>query len=291
MMEVMRLPSLSFLALVLAFASPVIADAKPKWQELPLPPAMPKAATEGRVDVGGASIYYAIYGKGDPVILLHGGLGNSDHFSLQVPALADKFQVIVIDSRGQGRSTLTRARLSYHAMAGDVLAVMDKLELAKAALVGWSDGGEIALDLAIHHPERVSKLFVFGANYDSKGSKPRGGPSAQTFNAYAAKCRADYQKLSKTPRAYAALVDAMLRVWRSPISFTKDQLRGITAPTMVALGDHDEIILLDQIKEMSTLIPNAQLTVFTDTSHFALWQDPTAFNKALVDFLSPPGKP
>ncbi len=282
--------SLLFLAFVL-LAFPELAHAKPKWQELPLPPAMPPPVTQGRVETDGASIYYAIYGEGEPVILLHGGLGNSDHFSNQVPALSDRFQVIVIDSRGQGRSTLTRAKLSYHTMANDVLAVMDKLEIAKAALVGWSDGGEISLDLAIHHPERVAKLFIFGANYDAKGSKPRGGPPAQTFNAYMAKCRADYQRLSKTPRSFDAVIDAMLPVWRSPTSFTKEQLRGITAPTMVALGDHDEIILLDQIKEMSTLIPNGQLTVFSDASHFALWQDPAAFNKAVVEFLAPPRKP
>ena len=281
----MRAQLLLLLALPLALASSV-AHAKPRWQELPLPlPALPAATSTGRVDVAGASLYYAIYGKGDPVILLHGGLGNADHFAHQIPVLAGKFQVIAIDSRGQGRSTLSKAKLSYRGMADDVLAVMDKLELPKAAIVGWSDGGEIGLYLAIHHPERVAKLFIVGANYDSKGSKPRKGPSAPTFTAYAAKCRADYLKLSRTPRAYPALVDAMLPVWRSPLGFTRQQLQSITAPTLVADGDHDEIIELDQVKEMATLIPNAKLVVFPDTSHFVMWQDPASFNKALVEFL------
>jgi pimeloyl-ACP methyl ester carboxylesterase len=265
---------------------PAIAFAKPRWQELPLPPAMPAAADHGTVDVAGAQIYYAIYGKGDPVILLHGGLGNGDHWSNQVPALAEHFQVIAIDSRGQGRSTRTRARVTYETMANDVVAVMDKLELAHAALVGWSDGGEIALKIAIEHPDRVSKLFVFGANYNSDGSKPRSGRPSDTFTAYAAKCRADYAKLSKTPKAFDDLVDWMLPVWRTPMGFTKDQLRSIKAPTLVADGDHDEVIVLDQIKEMAKLIPNAQLAVFHDASHFALWQDPDDFNKTLLDFLS-----
>lgn len=265
---------------------PAIAFAKPRWQELPLPPAMPAAADHGTVDVAGAQIYYAIYGKGDPVILLHGGLGNGDHWSNQVPALAEHFQVIAIDSRGQGRSTRTRARVTYETMANDVVAVMDKLELAHAAVVGWSDGGEIALKIAIEHPDRVSKLFVFGANYNSDGSKPRSGRPSDTFTAYAAKCRADYAKLSKTPKAFDDLVDWMLPVWRTPMGFTKDQLRSIKAPTLVADGDHDEVIVLDQIKEMAKLIPNAQLAVFHDASHFALWQDPDDFNKTLLDFLS-----
>jgi pimeloyl-ACP methyl ester carboxylesterase len=247
---------------------------------------MPAAADHGTVDVAGAQIYYAIYGKGDPVILLHGGLGNGDHWSNQVPALAKHFQVIAIDSRGQGRSTRTRARVTYETMANDVVAVMDKLELAHAAVVGWSDGGEIALKIAIEHPDRVSKLFVFGANYNSDGSKPRSGRPSDTFTAYAAKCRADYAKLSKTPKAFDDLVDWMLPVWRTPMGFTKDQLRSIKAPTLVADGDHDEVIVLDQIKEMAKLIPNAQLAVFHDASHFALWQDPDDFNKTLLDFLS-----
>ena len=276
------------IAILLALVgSAAAAPAKPRWQQLPLPPTMPKAASTGRVDVTGASIYYATYGQGDPVILLHGGLGNSDHWSNQVPELAKSFQVIAIDSRGQGRSTRTHAKVSYDIMAGDVIAVMDHLKLERASLVGWSDGGEIALKLAINHPERVTKLFVFGANYDANGSKPRSVQPA-TFIAYAQKCRADYIRMSKTPRGWDDLIDWLLPIWQNPMGFTKDQLKAIKAPTLVADGDHDEVIVLDQIVEMSKLIPNAKLQVFADTSHFALWQDPEDFNKALLDFLSSP---
>jgi pimeloyl-ACP methyl ester carboxylesterase len=273
--------------LLLALLS-ATADAKPRWQELPLPPAMPEAAAHGTVEVGGAHIYYARYGKpdGDPVVLLHGGLGNGDHWSNQVLALSQKFRIYVIDSRGQGRSTRTKAAVTYDIMAGDVLAVMDHEKLDKASLVGWSDGGEIAMKIAIVHPERVAKLFIFGVNYDSNGSKPRGGPPAATFSAYASKCRADYVKLSATPKAWDSLVDWLLPIWRNPMGFTKDQLRSIQAPTLVADGDHDEVIVLAQVEEMAKLIPHAQLKIFTDASHFALWQDPKAFDDVLVEFLS-----
>jgi pimeloyl-ACP methyl ester carboxylesterase len=275
------------IAILLLLAVAADAAPKPRWQQLPLPPAMPKPSSTGRLEVTGASIYYAIYGQGDPVILLHGGLGNSDHWSNQVPELAKSFQVIAIDSRGQGRSTRTRAKVSYDIMAGDVIAVMDHLKLERASLVGWSDGGEIALKLAISHPERVAKLFVFGANYDVNGSKPRSVQPA-TFTAYAQKCRADYVRMSRTPRAWDDLVDWLLPIWQNPMGFTKDQLKAIKAPTLVADGDHDEVIVLDQIVEMSKLIPNAKLQIFADTSHFALWQDPQDFNKVLLDFLSSP---
>lgn len=255
---------------------------------VPLPPAMPAAATTSALSIDGASIYYATYGEhttAPPVILLHGGLGNSDHWANQVPALVDaKHEVIAIDSRGQGRSTRSATKPSYDAMASDVLAVMDKLAIKQAALVGWSDGGEIALKIAINHPERVAKLFVFGSNYNSEGSKRRNGPNP-TFGAYAQKCRADYQKMSKTPKQFDELTDWLLPIWRNPMGFTKDQLKSIQAPALIADGDHDEVIVLSQVEEMAKLIPHAQLAVFKDASHFALWQDPTSFNKALVEFL------
>lgn len=280
------------LALVMLVASVVAAAPKPKarWETLPLPPEMPKATSTGTVEVKGAQIYYATYGveTGEPVVLLHGGLGNSDHFAFQMPALVDKFRVIVVDSRGQGRSTLSKAKLSYHAMADDVIAVLDKLAIEKAALVGWSDGGEIALDLAIHQPARVTKLFVVGANYDANGSKPRGGSSSATFQAYAAKCKADHAKLSSKPRSYDAVIDALLPVWRNPAGFTKAQLKAISVPAAITLGDHDEIIVLDQVKEMGKLIPKGTSIVFENASHFVMWQDPESFNRALVAFLTAP---
>ena len=279
-----------FLFVMLAVgASPALAEKKPvpRWETLPMPPTMPVAASTGYVDVADAKIFYAIYGKGTtPVILLHGGLGNADHFGFQVPALVENYKVIAIDSRGQGRSTIAaKTKLSYHLMAGDVLAVMDKLEIDAAAVVGWSDGGAIALDLAVNHPKRVSKLFVFGTNYHADGSKPRRGPAAKTFNAYAVKCKSDFMKLSKTGSSYETTVNALLPIWRSAGGFTKDQMRSIKAPALIADGDHDEIIFLDHIKEMALLIPNAKLVVFENASHFALWQDPDAFNKAIVEFL------
>lgn len=260
---------------------------KPRWQTLPKPPVMPKADDEGTVAIAGARIFYAVYGKGDPVVLLHGGLGNSAHFAFQVPALLDKFQVIAIDSRAQGRSTKGTAAITYDQMARDVIAVLDKLAIKRASVVGWSDGGEVALKLGIGFPDRVDRLFVFGANYDANGSKPRGGPST-TFSAYATKCRSDYERLSKADLPYHALVGALLPLWRNPTGITKEQLRGIKAPVMMADGDHDEVIELDQIEEMSKLIPNAQLKVFDDASHFALWQDPESFNQAMLAFLTAP---
>lgn len=270
-----------------SWATATARPAKPRWQTLPAPPPMPKADAEGSVEVTGARIFYAVYGKGDPVVLLHGGLGNSAHFGFQLPALIDRFQVIAIDSRGQGRSTRGSVAITYDVMAGDVVAVLDKLAIQRASVVGWSDGGEVALKLGIAYPDRVDRLFVFGANYDASGSKPRGGPSS-TFATYTVRCRSDYERLSRGDVPYNALVDALRPLWRNPTGITRDQLRSIKAPVMMADGDHDEVIVLDQIQEMARLIPNGQLKVFDSASHFALWQDPVSFNLAMVDFLTAP---
>jgi pimeloyl-ACP methyl ester carboxylesterase len=278
-------PSRVVVLVVLMVISASARADKPRWQTLPVPPPMPKAAEQGSADVAGAKIFYAVYGSGPPVVLLHGGLGNSAHFGFQLPALVDRFQVITVDSRGQGRSTRGRAAITYDRMAADVIGVLDKLAIQRASVVGWSDGGETALKLGIAYPDRVDRLFVFGAAYDARGSKPRSGPS-NTFAIYAARCRSDYDRLSTTGVPYSALLDALRPLWRNPTGITKDQLRTIKAPVMVADGDHDEVVVLDQIEEMAKLIPNARFKVFEDASHFALWQNPEDFNAAVVEFLS-----
>src|SRR3984885_11503136 len=121
---------------------------------------LPAAKDEGYVEHEGARIWYADYGAGSPVILLHGGLGNSGNWGYQVPALvASGYRAVVIDSRGHGRSTRDRRPFTYELMASDVLAVMDALQLEQAGLVGWSDGACTALILAAQAPERAAGVF------------------------------------------------------------------------------------------------------------------------------------
>ena len=107
---------------------------------------LPSTANQSYIEREGARIWYAAYGSGSPVILLHGGLGHSGNWGYQIPALiSSRYRAIVIDSRGHGRSTCDTRPFSYELMAGDVLAVMDALQIQQAALVGWSDGACTAL--------------------------------------------------------------------------------------------------------------------------------------------------
>src|SRR5882757_9694890 len=136
-------------------------------------PPLPAPGEQGHVDHDGARIWYAAYGSGPPVILLHGGLGHSGNWGHQVPVLvAAGHRVVVIDSRGHGRSTRHSRPYMYELMASDVLAVMDALQVEKAAVMGWSDGACTALILAMQAPARIAGVFFFGCNMDSSGTKP-----------------------------------------------------------------------------------------------------------------------
>lgn len=261
------------------------ASAEDLWKTLPDPKPLPAPAETGYVPVGDVKIWYATFGKGEPVLLLHGGLGNSDYWGDQVPALAENHQVIVLDTRGHGRSSRDATPYTYGLLASDALAVLDHLKVEKTALVGWSDGGIAGLDIAINHPERLSKLFAFGANYNTSGLKPDVDKDP-VFSRYIDKAGRDYEKISPTPKDYEAFVEAIVGLWNGQPDYKPEQLAKITTPTVIADGEYDEGIKREHTKELAKLIPGAKLVILPNTSHFAHWQDPALFNKEVLAFLN-----
>lgn len=261
------------------------AHAEEIWQTLPPPPAMPTPRESGMAPVNDIQMYYAVYGEGDPVLLIHGGLGNADVWGFQVPELAKSHKVIVADSRGHGRSTRSDKPFGYALMADDYLALLDHLGVDQTALVGWSDGGIIGLDIAIRHPERLSRLFAFAANYTPEGVKASVADDP-TFNAYIARAAEDYARLSPTPDQFDAFVEQISQMWATEPNYTQDQLRAITVPTVIFDGDHDEAIEPAHTEEMAELIPGAELVIMKDASHFAMWQHPDEFNATVLEFLA-----
>src|SRR5579862_4344552 len=109
---------------------------EPQWLTLPPTPSLPQAAQSGTAPVNGIKIWYAVFGQGEPVILLHGGLANADYWGHQVRALQPHYRVVVMDSRGHGRSTRDARPYGYDLMADDVVGLMDFLKIDKAAIVG-----------------------------------------------------------------------------------------------------------------------------------------------------------
>jgi pimeloyl-ACP methyl ester carboxylesterase len=284
----MKKRMLFLIALVIGLvAYPLISTSQADeiWQQLPPVQELPKAKKSGYAPVNGIKLYYAIYGKGQPLLLLHGGLGTADYWGDQVPVFAKRYQVIVVDSRGHGRSTRDDKPYTYDLMASDVLALLDFLKIKRVALVGWSDGGIIGLDIAINHPDRLTKLFAFGANYNPAGVRPDIGNSA-VFNRYITQAGQDYTRLSTTPTEYESFLGAISKMWETEPNYSQDQLRHISVPTAISDGEHDEAIRRDHTEEMARLIPNAKLIILPDASHFAMWQQPAAFNKAVLDFLA-----
>lgn len=152
------------------------------------------------------------------------------------------------------------------------------------ALVGWSDGGIIGIDIAMSHPERLTKLFAQAANVTVDGVDPNVMNNA-TFNAYIERSGKDYARLSKTPDQYDAFVEQISHMWASEPAWTKEQLAAIKVPTAIVLGDHDEAITRTHTDYMASAIPGAKLIILKDASHFAMLQDPGGYTKAVLDFL------
>jgi len=262
----------------------IAAQATDIWRTLPQPPPMPQPRQSGMAPVNGIRMYYALYGSGPPVLLIHGGLGHGDIWGFQVPALSKDHTVIVADSRGHGRSTRSDQPFSYAQMADDYVGLLDYLKIDKVALVGWSDGGIIGLDIAIRHPERLSRLFAFAANYTTDGG--RDVTDNSTFNAYIERARRDYVSLSPTPDEFDAFVKQISRMWATEPNYSQEQLRSIRVPTTIFDGDHDEAIKPEHTREIAALIPGAKLVILKDASHFAMWQQPDKFNAAVRNFLA-----
>ena len=275
-------------ALLLASASLILTiaavNAAERWNTFSPPPPIPTADKSGYVSVNGIDMYYAIYGEGDPILLIHGGLGNGDIWAQQAMDLKGTRMVIVADSRGHGRSSFNGDALTYELMASDYAALLKSLNIHKVTVVGWSDGADIGLALAMFHPELVNGVFAHAPNVTTDGYLP-GGSRSGAFQAYAARCASDYQRMSKTPGAYARLTGSLRSMWRSQPKWTGAQLSKITVPVWVVLGDHDEVIKSEHAKYILSVIPNSKSFTLQNTGHFSIVQDPVGYTNAILQFL------
>ncbi|MGF7150771.1 pimeloyl-ACP methyl ester carboxylesterase [Sphingomonas zeicaulis] len=244
---------------------------------------------EGRVSTGGADIWYGSVGEGTPILLLHGGRSSSRAWDRQVPALvAAGFRVILIDTRGHGRSTLGQQSLSYDLFARDVLAVMDHLRVERAHVVGWSDGGITALVLAMRAPQRFDRIYAYGANMDPQGVRAD-AQQAPILKEIGPRLIADYRALSPTPDGFGALHDAVRRLQANEPRYTAAALSAIEGPRVrIAAGARDEFITSEHPAYLARTIPGATLTVFPQVGHFAPWMAADRFNRDVVAFMRTP---
>jgi pimeloyl-ACP methyl ester carboxylesterase len=267
------------------WGAPAVGRAVALWETLPAPVPLPPPKTSGFVGHDGARIYWASYGVGAPVILLHSGLANSEYWGDQVPALTQAgYRAIVIDSRGHGRSSRDARAFTYELMASDVVAVMDALKVRRAAIVGWSDGAIIGLVMALRDPVRVTKVFAFAANMDPGGVRTDVGNSP-VFSRYDTEAASAYARLSPTPDDFPAFSAAIETMWATEPHYTSADLARIATPVAIVDGDHDEAIKREHTEYLARSIPEARLIILPGVSHFAMLQDPPLFNAVMLRFL------
>ncbi|MDQ0008188.1 pimeloyl-ACP methyl ester carboxylesterase [Luteibacter jiangsuensis] len=247
-------------------------------------PPLSAAAVSGYIDNEGARIWYAGLGSGPPVVLLHGGLGNSGNWGYQVPALVGAgYTAILIDSRGQGRSTRESRPYSYGLMASDTRAVMDVLGVAKAAFIGWSDGADTALVLSRETPGRSMGVFFFACNVDRTGTKPfRSSPVIERIYNHHVR---EYAALSPLAGGFEAMRDDLAVMQASQPNYGPDELRNIVVPVWSVLGEHDEFIEREHAEYIARTVPGGKFVLLHSVSHFAPLQRPDVFNRAMLDFL------
>jgi pimeloyl-ACP methyl ester carboxylesterase len=246
---------------------------------------LPETKDQGYVENDGARIWYAAYGSGPAVILLHGGMGNGGNWGYQVPALVRSgYRGVVIDSRGHGRSTRDAQPFSYDLMASDVLAVMDALELEKAGFVGWSDGACTALILGANAPARATGVFFFACNMDPSGVK-----ETLDFTPILRRCVGrhlqDYAQLSTTPDKFGEFSEAVGLMQRTQPNYSAEDLGRISVQVAIVQSEMDEFIKREHAEYLARSIPNAEFVFLQGVSHFAPLQRPDQFNAAMLAFV------
>lgn len=219
--------------------------------------------------------YYIEQGSGFPLILLHGNGENCGYFVHQMEPFAQHFRVIALDTRGHGRTPRGVAPFSIWQFAEDLLGFLDEHRIEKAHILGFSDGGNIALVFALRHPERIGKLILDGANLDPSGVK-RFIQIPIEIGYRVARCFA-----GRSLRAHKNA--EMLGLMVSAPNIKPEELSRIQLPTLVIAGDRD-VIKDSHTRLIAASIPGAELSILPGT-HFVANGNPEAFNGAVLRFL------
>lgn len=234
-------------AVAATFAAPTIPyakEAKTVTQTEQTARAMP--AKSGHIAVNGLSYYYQVYGKGEPLLLLHGGLGQIEMFGLGpvLNMLAENRQVIGVDLHGHGRTSLGDREISLIDMGDDMAAIIQKLGYEKVEVLGYSLGGGVAFRFAAQHPQMVRRLVLVSAGYAQDGFYPEMLPQQAQVGAGMAEAMKDtpmyksYIAVAPHPEDFPKLLDRMGTYMRKPYDWSED-VKKLTMPVMLVFGDSD----------------------------------------------------
>ncbi|KPH12653.1 hypothetical protein AMQ68_16765 [Chryseobacterium sp. ERMR1:04] len=220
-------------------------------------------------------LYYEIYGEGEPLILLHGNSGSIKEFYQQIPTLSQQYKVIAIDTRGQGKSTDTsKLDFTYKIFADDVKALVDELGLEKVNIVGWSDGGNTGLEFALKYPDHLNKLVTIGANTFPEGVDER------LFNNM--KTQLQVLQAENNPERLNEM--RLVKIMLKEPNISNGSLHKIQNPVLVIAGEND-VIKREHTEMMAKQIPNAELKIYKNATHFIPFENPEELNKDILEFL------
>lgn len=250
------------------------------------------------VKANGLNIYYEEYGSGEPLILVHGGMGVGRLFEPQIADFSKQFRVIVPDSRGHGKTDNPGGILRYRLMADDMAAFIGALELKAPLICGWSDGGQIALELGMHYSEDVRAIVVGAAWYrfsqayqdllGTMGFEAPGRVSIERIKQTMPEMVGLWQSWHSSahgPGYWETLATQISTMWWTPLNYTADDFRKIEIPTLILVGDRDQMVPVDEAAEMYRLIPRAELAIVPDSDHSLPRMRAELFSRIVFDFL------
>lgn len=228
------------------------------------------------MDVNGVKLYYEVYGQGEPLLLIHGNNSSMASFDNQLEVLSKKYKVIGLDSRGQGNSSSNDTKLTYELMADDVNVFLNQMNLKNVNVLGWSDGGNIAVILGMEHPDKVKKMAIMGTvlyNNDTSVDPKINKILNQQVKEMKARGIAEND------------MDFRLKMLLlTEPNINPDALKKIQAPTLVMAGEHD-VMPEKHTKLIADKIPNGKMLIFKDGDHEAPKNMPENFNKAVLEFF------
>lgn len=224
----------------------------------------------------GIQLYYEVYGTGEPVLLVHGNGSSIRWFTAQIDYFRNRYQVIAMDSRDQGKSADSPDEITYEKMTDDLAALLVHLKSPPVYVLGWSDGGIEALLLGIRHPEMVKKIAAMAANLNPEGAHP------ETLDLVRTMLAAISPSERETPEGKRHFKVTQMMLDEPHIEASA--LEAITAPTLVLAGDHD-LILDEHTLEIYHHIPNSELCIFPNATHMVPYDDPDLFNSTVERFF------
>ena len=204
----------------------------------------PSAPRSGRIEANGVQYYYEIHGAGEPLLLLHGGLGSIDMFEPLLPALPEGRQVIAVDLHGHGRTPLGDRKIDLPDMGDDMAVLLEKLGFRQVDVLGYSLGGGVAFRFAVQHPSRVRRLVLVSAGYAQDGFYPEMLPMQAQVGAAMAEAMKDtpmyqsYAAIAPDPEEFPKLLHQMGEWMRKPYDWEQD-VKKLTMPVMLVYGDSD----------------------------------------------------